>query len=407
MPYLHKFTTDDIFVNRLNTSPQYEFTLYSGSVYTNNERYGGANKASGSISLYELNVGREITSSIVVTGDNKDNLCYPFTVKDGSLESFNSITKAEYNAASYGTGLTSSYPLTSSIQRELIAASSLPTTALSSTDDFFAARKRMIALGNTLNRNKLLSPAFEYSSSNPNVDKPLLTGSVNLLSIPSIFFDSGIKRGTMTLNFYYTGTLMDSAIDEYQNGALMSTMGDTSGSIVGVALYSEGFILLTSSQAIYPPNYDDYTNEGDQAQASWLYFGAYSGSNSQNYATSSLYTVSFKGTNNVPTLTMFANAQAGDTNNSQNPTWISSSYGNKNNLTNFRSASFIESRYLDIKNTMQSDYCGYDEKFEKQVFISKVGIFDKDKNLIGVAKLATPVQKRETDAYTFKFKVDF
>ena len=200
---------------------------------------------------------------------------------------------------------------------------------------------------------------------------------------------------------------MDSAIDEYQNGTLMSTMGDTSGSIVGVALYNEGFILLTSSQAIYPPNYDDYTNEGDQSQASWLYFGSYSGSNSQNYATSSLYTVSFKGTNNVPTLTMFAVAQAGDINNSQNPTWISSSYGNKNNLTNFRSASFIESRYLDIKNTMQSDYCGYDEKFEKQVFISKVGIFDKDKNLIGVAKLATPVQKRETDAYTFKFKVDF
>ena len=170
MPYLHKFTRDDIFVNRLNTSPQYEFTLYSGSVYTNNERYSGANKASGSISLYELNVGREITSSIVVSGENKYNLCYPFTVKDGSLESFNSITKAEYNAASYGTGLTSSYPLTSSIQRELIAAADLPSAYVeyeASTDDFFAARKRMIALGNTLNRNKLLSPAFEYSSQQP------------------------------------------------------------------------------------------------------------------------------------------------------------------------------------------------------------------------------------------------
>jgi hypothetical protein len=404
MPYLHKFTADDIFVNRLNTSPQYEFTLYSGSLYTNNERYGGANKASGSISLYELNVGRELTSSIVVTGENKSNLCYPFTVKDGSLGSFNSITRAEYNSASYGTGLTSSYPLTSSIQRELIAAASLPTTALSSTDDFFSARRRMIALGNTLNRNKLLSPAFAYSSSNVTVAKPLLTGAVNLISIPSIFFDSGIKRGTMELNFYYTGTLMDTARDEYQNGELISTMGNTSGSIVGVALYNEGFILLTSSQAIYSPNHDDYTNDGVQSQASWLNFGAYSGSNSQNYATSSLYTISFNGTNNVPTMTMFAFAQAGDINNSQNPTWVTSS---AERVTGFTSGSYIETRYQNIKNTVQSEYCDFDEKFEKQVFISKVGIFDKDKNLIGVAKLANPIQKRETDAFTLKLKIDF
>jgi len=404
MPYLHKFSQDDIFTNRLNTSPQYEFTLYSGSLHTNNERYGGANKASGSISLYELNVGRALTSSIVVSGENKPNLCYAFTVKDGSLESFTSFSKAEYNSASYGTGLTSSYPLTSSIQREFIAAAALPTTALSSTDDFFSARKRMIALGNTLNRNKLLSPSFEYSSSNPVVAKPLLTGAVNLISIPSIFFDSGIKRGTMELKFYYTGTLMDVARDEYQNGELISSMGNTSGSIVGLTLYNEGFILLTSSQAIYPPNHDDYTNDGVQTQASWLRFGAYSGSNSQNYATSSLYNISFNGSNNVPTMTMFAFAQAGDLNNSQNPTWLTSSV---EKTTGFTSGAYIESRYHNIKNTMQSEYCGFDEKFEKQVFISKVGIFDKNKNLIGVAKLANPVQKRETDAFTFKLKVDF
>ena len=40
-------------------------------------------------------------------------------------------------------------------------------------------------------------------------------------------------------------------------------------------------------------------------------------------------------------------------------------------------------------------------------YISKIGIYDKDKNLIGVAKLATPVRKTESRSYTFKMKLDF
>ena len=34
-------------------------------------------------------------------------------------------------------------------------------------------------------------------------------------------------------------------------------------------------------------------------------------------------------------------------------------------------------------------------------------IYDDDKNLLGIAKLATPVLKKETDSYTFKLKLDF
>ena len=33
-------------------------------------------------------------------------------------------------------------------------------------------------------------------------------------------------------------------------------------------------------------------------------------------------------------------------------------------------------------------------------------IYDKDKNLIGIAKMATPVRKTESDQYTFKLKLD-
>ena len=44
--------------------------------------------------------------------------------------------------------------------------------------------------------------------------------------------------------------------------------------------------------------------------------------------------------------------------------------------------------------------------FQKQVFISQVGIYDEDQNLIGVAKLANPVLKKEQDSLTFKIKMD-
>ena len=44
---------------------------------------------------------------------------------------------------------------------------------------------------------------------------------------------------------------------------------------------------------------------------------------------------------------------------------------------------------MKIKNTVQSEFCNYEDDFQKQTFISKVGIYDKDKNLLGIAKLDT------------------
>ena len=44
--------------------------------------------------------------------------------------------------------------------------------------------------------------------------------------------------------------------------------------------------------------------------------------------------------------------------------------------------------------------------FEKTTYISKVGVFDKNKNLIGVAKVATPVKKTVNRDFTFKMKLD-
>ena len=390
--YLRKFGPDDLFNNTLAAAPETEFVLYSGSALLNSRKYLGRNTPSGNLSLYELNVDR-------IQVHDSSSFIYAYSVKDGSFNSFKSIAKADYLAAPYGSDLTSSYPLTASIQREVIAAASLPSKAEASTDAFFDTRKKMIALGNTLNNYRSLSNSYAYTGS-------MLTGAVNMLSLPGIFYGSSIKKGSISLKFYYTGSLMDEAIDDRQNGQLISTMGQTSGTVVGVALYSEGFLLLTSSQTIYPGNYDDYTESGDQSLASWQYFGAHSSSNSQRYPSASLSSVSYKGQTNIPTMTMFAHAPSGELNTSQNPTWISSSEVLWRDNTATTSGSFIEPPNLKIKNTIDSEYCNFDARFEKQVFISKVGIFDKNKNLIGVAKLANPVRKKESDSYTFKLKLD-
>ena len=44
--------------------------------------------------------------------------------------------------------------------------------------------------------------------------------------------------------------------------------------------------------------------------------------------------------------------------------------------------------------------------FKKQTYISKVGIYDDQRRLIGIAKLANPVRKTEDREYTFKLKLD-
>ena len=103
---------------------------------------------------------------------------------------------------------------------------------------------------------------------------------------------------------------------------------------------------------------------------------------------------------------MFTNLDAGLYNNSQNPTWVSSSALNWRSDIRYNSGSYVEPTESPIKNTIQSQYCDYEDKFEKQVFVDQVGIFDEERNLLAVAKLANPVLKKESDSFTVKLKLD-
>lgn len=391
MSYLHKFGRDDIFINRMIAHPEYEFLMYSGSAYVNNDRHMGANIPTGSISLYEINVDRDGTTQ---------ELIYPFITKDGYWLSFPNVTTEAYEALDYGSTITGSYPLTASMYRQYFGATTnpFPNGSDAAKDAYITNRKKLVSLKNTMNYYRYISNSYKY-------DDVYDEAAVNMFEIPSVFFDSGIEKGSVSLKFYYTGSLMDEAKDLRQNGELISTMGATSGSTVGVVLYNEGFILLTSSVTI-ANNYDDYEGTGTEVTSRWTYFGAYEATGSGGFATASVGTITFKGTQKIPTMTMFATAQPGELNNSLNPTWLSSSNGSWRDLTITGSSGYVEPRQLTIKNTIQSQYCDFEEDFSKQTFITEIGIFDDDKNLIGVAKLANPVMKKEIDEYTFKLKLD-
>ena len=67
---------------------------------------------------------------------------------------------------------------------------------------------------------------------------------------------------------------------------------------------------------------------------------------------------------------------------------------------------YFESDQFKIKNTVKSPSSDPYAEFEDHTYISKIGIYDDDRNLVGVAKLATPVKKTPSRSYTFKLKID-
>ena len=389
MSYIHSYTEKDKFTNVLVTSPSYEVTFYSGSSYINNRRHDGSDVTTGTINLYELNVDRSA---------NNQSLIYPFLTRDGSYRRPGSVSEGEFLSASYGTVLSGTYPLTASLAREYISAYS---DSLSFQDNAIN-RRRIHSLRNCLDDHRLESNYFAY-------DQYYSTAAVNLVSIPSILFGSGIQKGTVKLRYYFTGTLVGEATDSLQNGELISTVNETSGSVIGTVLYNEGFLLITSSANLtdQADNVDDYDGDGSTEAVNWKYFGAYEPVGTSDIIPSaSLYQLEFVGTEKIPTLMMFSTVSPGDLNNSQNPTWISSSFQGWQTGSIFGLNSFRESRELAIKNTIQSQYCDYEDSFEKQTFISSIGIFDHNKNLLGVVNNAKPISKKEGDQFTFKYRVD-
>jgi hypothetical protein len=395
-----KFEKNDLFYNRIKTHPQVEFFIYDSNVYLNNKSLQKGKFAesvpcvpTGYVSLHEINVDRSATGAPLV---------YPYVIKTSDLSVFNSVTVGSFGRDyAYGAKISGQYPLSASITRKFF------TNGMSSSNNANTGS----ALKNTFNYYKTMSPYYEYSSSigsnytfNKDVEKS------NLICIPSIFYGSSIKKGTVSLKYYISGTLVGQLEDVKKNGELVQTgpVGSNySGSTAGVVLYNEGFLYLTGAWTL---NGESIAYDATD-HSRWVYFGAgaHDGlAHSNSTRVSASYSMAFSGTNYIPTLTMLAHAEKGELNHSNNATYIEYGQltGSISKLVSTSSVGYLEKDRL-IKNTVSSSYLDPTGSFEKITYISKIGIYDKNKELIGIASVATPVKKTPTTDYTFKLKLDF
>jgi len=435
---LYEFGANDIFRNRVKTHPRTSFVINNGDVIYNGEVPAtGLQDAtprklkhvpSGFISLHEINIDRDETNHN--PGAGNPTLVYPFVTKQGSLTSFKTVSTSTFQSYSYGDIMSSSYPLSSSIAVEHHMSTS------ASPDACTQNRRHITALKNTFEYYKYLSPHYSWTSANATGTWDKGAQEMSLVSVPSIFYGSSIKKGTVNLKFYVTGSLAAQLQDSGRNGELIQTFPDDAnrGKVAGVALYNEGILALTGSWALHG-SYTDYfrtcpdcitamdvspvDGTAEPVAPVWTLWGSQGnpadktcnvsagvaeGATSVTLCPSSSWAIDFQGTNYVSVLTMMAHAPKGELNHSNNPTYVKHGQTEEPVVDNTR---FIEKSDAQIANIVKSVHTNYSESFEKTTYISKVGIYDDDRNLIAIAKVATPVKKTEDREYTFKIKMDF
>jgi len=415
--FFRKFRQSDVYINTIKAFPEIKFSIYAGAAYYNNVpvvsgSFTGSillSNTSGALSLYELNVDRLETAGQKFGPNNveNNNLIRPWVSKDGSRMAFRSTSKSGFNASSVGDIIYSSYPLTASIRKDYYASSTPRSAAASFTKtsgtgigvSSNGSVTRILALKNTINYYNYVDPHFAYSNTDRNFDSV----DVGLISVPSIFYGSRFKKGTINLQFYYTGSLIGQARDTAQNGVLYETVGPRSGSAIGLALYREGMIILTGAYNLDEDATDLYEGSAaGQKSPKWVYFGA----GAQQTGVSPPYSsfiMEMSGSTPLQTLTMFASAPKGELNHSNNPSYVQFSTAS-HVVTG--STAYLQDPRRSIKNIASSSYASPTASFEKTTYISKIGIYDENKNLIAIAKPATPVKKEAQRDFTFKLKID-
>ena len=446
---LKKFGRSDIIRNAMRAYPYSSFFVYSGSVYYNNQPIESGSyssdvlSASGGISLFEYNVDKVGTTEIASRWDGADATVTTITPAGNNppiipyvigTSGFNTraylkasprsrtlagdpinpgiinasgpmqdVADAVAQGAAGGnvmfTG--SSYVMSSSIVRELMTTAGATG---SNPNEKSPTYRHYYGLRNSLNFYGTRSPHYfvEYSDNTTgtwNKDEQ----DINLISVPKIFYGTRIKPGSLSLKFYITGSLVGELQDTKYNGELIQVSGAASdiNKTAGVVMYEEGFVLLTGSWDITDGTSYDFGETTNQT-GSWLYFAA-GAKDGKSPTTSASFDLSFKGHTETQVLTMFSHARRGEVNYSNNPTFLDY---NQTKISITSSNLYIENASQTIKNTVSSSYEGFGAPFERQVYVSRVAIYDDDKKLIGVATLSNPVLKKEAQDLTFKLKLD-
>lgn len=348
---------NDVFVNTIETNPQQSFYIHDGNTYINNHQAVSGTYSDnilgvpeGYISLFEYNVNRDENQRI-----------YPFITKGGHKQTFKSISKTDWNTQfNYdGEVIQGHYNMSASISRKLVNGTTPELRALKSS----------------LNHYAFWSQSFDFSN---------FSSQSCMINIPSIFYGSSIKKGSVSLKIFDQGTLLREAADHNRRGELVYN-----GNIIGNILYDEGIILIN--------DYNDVFMVGG-VQYTWVDFG------DLNALPSISFSVDFQGVSQFQNMTILAKAPEGMLNHSNNPTYLQKS---EDPFVHYHTSSyeFIEKR-RKVKNVVPSEQTDVEPPFGKETYISKICIYDEHRRLVGVCKLATPIRKTEAKEYLFKMKID-
>ena len=166
-------------------------------------------------------------------------------------------------------------------------------------------------------------------------------------------------------------------------------------------------MLLTDNATLSQTHDEEYKHPTIQSLPTWTGFGTGLPQIGEvlehGTVPETVYSLNFKAVNKIPTLTMYAYAKEGECNFSSNPTFSEKTEEDRHTYT---PTSFVQNN-KKIKKINKSPYYDHEEDFENVTYISKVGIYDKDRNLIAIATLANPIKKTEKREFMIKMGIDF
>jgi len=231
-------------------------------------------------------------------------------------------------------------------------------------------------------------PTFVTTKTRTNVDND----DIRVIHIPSMFYGSSIDPGSVEIidGVYNNREIVRVFNDDGRGGLYVS--GSTTRTIsgedytgekrrkVGNVFYSEGLITITD------PALHDMFNSGSLF---WnpnadLLSGTYPNLITNRFA--DLLSINFRGQGKLCTKTFNCRLPTGQGNASNNPTFS----------------------YYDDHGTIETDDDRVIlERTDGVTYITAVGLYNEDRQLVAVAKLAQPIRKREKDKINIRLKMDF
>ncbi len=194
---------------------------------------------------------------------------------------------------------------------------------------------------------------------------------IRIFNVPSLYYGRQIATGSIEIECrayddqYIIRKINDDGRGNlYISGSLLKHIGQdeykgVSWRKVGSVFYSEGIIVISD------PSLFDFGESQDSSQ------------------TTDLLRLTFSGEQRTSTKTFMCRAQAGDCNMSNNPTFSYIDPNDPEDLTD---------DFRIVKGT--------------DTYITAVGIYDDERRLVAVAKLAQPIRKKARENLTIRLRYD-